>query len=268
MNAEGQWLAEGWAEQLGPSISAMTGTDVRAKRLDSSVPSSSAVTDLWWMQPLTAGQGVGLWLAVSEALWRETGQQVLAAAGLEEADEADIRSTFLEVLQQSLSRLASAIGARLGMEVGLEGGGVQESLPEHVEWHAVEVIGRRGVLGKAWLAGSSALLAALEPPTESSLNPATEGRLEPVRNSQTLDLLLEVELPVAVSFGRAQMRLKDAVKLTTGSIVELNRSISEPVEILVNNCVIARGEVVVIEGNYGVRIKQIISREERLRTLF
>ena len=73
---------------------------------------------------------------------------------------------------------------------------------------------------------------------------------------------------MSVSFGRTQMRLKDAVKLSTGSIVELNRTITEPVEIIVNNCVIARGEVVVVEGNYGVRIKEIISREERLRTLF
>ena len=85
---------------------------------------------------------------------------------------------------------------------------------------------------------------------------------------RTLDLLLEVELPISVSFGRSQMRLKDLVKLNTGSIVELNRSVSEPVEIIVNNCVIARGEVVVVEGNYGVRIKQIISRQERLRSLF
>jgi flagellar motor switch protein FliN/FliY len=83
-----------------------------------------------------------------------------------------------------------------------------------------------------------------------------------------LDLLLEVELPIGVSFGRTQMRLKEALKLTTGSIVELNRSVTEPVEIIVNNCVIARGEVVVVDGNYGVRILEIISREERLRTLF
>ncbi len=61
--------------------------------------------------------------------------------------------------------------------------------------------------------------------------------------------------------------LKDVIKLTTGSIVELNRALSEPVEVIVNNCVIARGEVVVVEGNYGIRIKQVISRQERLRTL-
>lgn len=86
-------------------------------------------------------------------------------------------------------------------------------------------------------------------------------------SAQTFDLLLDVELPVSVSFGRAQIPLKDVLKLTTGAIIELNRSIAEPVEVIVNNCVIARGEVVVVEGNFGVRIQQVISRQERLRTL-
>jgi flagellar motor switch protein FliN/FliY len=82
-----------------------------------------------------------------------------------------------------------------------------------------------------------------------------------------MDLLLDVELPVSISFGRTQLPLKDVLRLTTGSIVELNRGVSEPVEILVNHCLIARGEVVVVEGNYGVRIQQIASRQERLRSL-
>ena len=87
------------------------------------------------------------------------------------------------------------------------------------------------------------------------------------KNSGTLDLLLDVELPVSVSFGRTQLPLRDVMKLATGSIIELNRALSEPVEVIVNNCVIARGEVVVVDGNYGVRINQIITRQERLRTL-
>ncbi|HTM50362.1 MAG TPA: flagellar motor switch protein FliN [Bryobacteraceae bacterium] len=93
--------------------------------------------------------------------------------------------------------------------------------------------------------------------------------LQPVQTerSKTYDLLMEVELPVSVSFGRAQLALRDVLKLNSGSIVELNRTIADPVEIIVNNCVIARGEVVVVEGNYGVRIQHVISREERLRTL-
>ncbi len=72
---------------------------------------------------------------------------------------------------------------------------------------------------------------------------------------------------MSVSFGHAELPIRDVLKLATGSIVELNRSIAEPVEIIVNNVVIARGEVVIVEGNFGVRIKQVISRQERLRTV-
>jgi flagellar motor switch protein FliN/FliY len=85
--------------------------------------------------------------------------------------------------------------------------------------------------------------------------------------SRTMDLLLDVDLPVSISFGKAQLPMKDVLKLTTGSIVELNRGVSEQVEVLVNQCLIARGEVVVIDGNYGVRIQEIVSRQDRLRTL-
>ena len=86
------------------------------------------------------------------------------------------------------------------------------------------------------------------------------------KNSGTLDLLLDVELPVSVSFGKTQMPLQQVLKWTSGSIVELESTVNEPVEVVVNNCVIARGEVVVVDGNYGVRVQQIVSRAERLQT--
>jgi flagellar motor switch protein FliN/FliY len=84
--------------------------------------------------------------------------------------------------------------------------------------------------------------------------------------SKTFDLLLEVALPVAVSFGRTSLQIREVLKLNTGSIVELDRFVTDPVEVIVNDCVIARGEVVVVDGNYGVRINQLASREERLRS--
>ena len=88
----------------------------------------------------------------------------------------------------------------------------------------------------------------------------------PPNSSATLELLLDVELPVRVSFGKAQMPLQQVLKWTTGSIVELESAVNEPVDVVVNNCVIARGEVVVVDGNYGVRIQQIVSRAERIET--
>jgi flagellar motor switch protein FliN/FliY len=56
--------------------------------------------------------------------------------------------------------------------------------------------------------------------------------------------------------------------LASGSIVELNRSAADPVDLLVNNSVIARGEVVVVDGNYGVRVTEIVSRKERIQSIF
>jgi flagellar motor switch protein FliN/FliY len=73
-------------------------------------------------------------------------------------------------------------------------------------------------------------------------------------------------MPVSVSFGRTQMPIKEVLKLTTGSIVELNRALTEPVEVIINDRVIARGEVVVVDGNYGVRILHIVSRQERFQS--
>jgi|SRR5579862_1623131 flagellar motor switch protein FliN/FliY len=95
------------------------------------------------------------------------------------------------------------------------------------------------------------------------INQSAEG---PVKNLETLDLLLDVELPVSVSFGKTQVELQQVLKWTTGSIVELESMVDEPVEVVVNNCVIARGEVVVVDGNYGVRVQEIVSRAQRLET--
>ena len=98
-------------------------------------------------------------------------------------------------------------------------------------------------------------------------HPPSESVIAAPEQSSTFAVLQAVELPVSVSFGRVQIPLKEVLKLTAGSIIELNRTVEEPVEVIVNNCVVARGEVVVVEGNYGVRIQQIMSRQERLEKL-
>jgi len=70
-------------------------------------------------------------------------------------------------------------------------------------------------------------------------------------------------LPVSVSFGRTLLPVREVLRMTTGSMIELNRNVNDYVDVIVNNCVIARGEVVVIEGNYGIRVHEIVSRRER-----
>jgi flagellar motor switch protein FliN/FliY len=65
---------------------------------------------------------------------------------------------------------------------------------------------------------------------------------------------------MTVSFGKVHLPLREVLRLSTGSIIELDRSIGDPVEIIVNRRVVGRGAVVVVDGNYGVRIQQIMAR--------
>ena len=83
-------------------------------------------------------------------------------------------------------------------------------------------------------------------------------------SGSTLGVLLDVELPVTLRFGRTQMALEEVMGLNAGSTIEFDRRPEEPVEVMVNGHVIARGEAVIVKGNYGVRIMEIASRRERL----
>jgi len=79
-----------------------------------------------------------------------------------------------------------------------------------------------------------------------------------------LDLLLDIELPVTLRFGKTRMTLQEVIDLNTGSVIDFGQGAEEPVEVLVNGRVVARGEAVMVQGNYGVRISEIESRRERL----
>ena len=72
-----------------------------------------------------------------------------------------------------------------------------------------------------------------------------------------LDLVMDVELNVTLRFGKRRLTLREVMELTSGSVVELDRELEEPVELLLNGMVIARGEAVVIDGNYGLRVTEV-----------
>ena len=82
-----------------------------------------------------------------------------------------------------------------------------------------------------------------------------------------LDLILDIDLPLTVRFGETEMSLHSLMRLAPGSIIDLGRSPDDPVDILVNGRLVARGEVVVVSGNYGVRIVDVNSAADRLKTV-
>ncbi len=84
---------------------------------------------------------------------------------------------------------------------------------------------------------------------------------------QSLDFILDIPLKITVELGRAKMIVRDVLQLSQGSVVELSKFAGEPLEVLVNEKLIARGEVVVVNEKFGVRITDIISPVERIEQL-
>ncbi len=86
-------------------------------------------------------------------------------------------------------------------------------------------------------------------------------------NDANIGLILDVPLEITVELGRTRKSIKDVLELTNGSIIELERLAGEPVDIMVNGKYLAKGEVVVIDENFGVRITDIASPAERAASL-
>ncbi len=86
-------------------------------------------------------------------------------------------------------------------------------------------------------------------------------------NTRRLDLLLDVPLDVTVELGRTRMTIQDLLALGPGSTIELDKVAGEPLDIVVNDRLVARGEAVVINEKFGIRITDIISRAERIARL-
>jgi flagellar motor switch protein FliN/FliY len=84
---------------------------------------------------------------------------------------------------------------------------------------------------------------------------------------QNLDMILDLPLEVSVRLGQARILIRELLRLDKNSVLELDQGADEPLDIVVNDSVLARGEVVDIEGRLGIRITDIVSRKERVETL-
>jgi flagellar motor switch protein FliN/FliY len=247
---------------MGQAIGSLTGKEFTVAWQERATDPPLLENAIIWQQAFSVVEGPSFWIAAGRDLWESLGKITLEAAGIEDVTDEDCRSTWQEILQQTIAGVATAmtddqfreVTASLGSEIDVE--------PPGLTWLVFSVTDTNN---KVWSFKVSwtVELASL---SESG---AEEERTPPVRSgtsSKTFDLLLEIALPITVSFGRASLQIREVLKLNTGSIVELERFVSDPVEVIVNDCVIARGEVVVVNGNYGVRINQLASREDRLRT--
>lgn len=228
----------------------------------------------------------------------------IAAGGDGSAPPEDIDEGSLQVLQQVLFVMANGLCQGIRNTNGADCNLLQvearyEPIQTPIEWLAQDnllrmdavlqiegiPLGAITVLGDErfglWLSGEQ-----VPQPSESASpsSSATDSPFQPLGEPEAaaepfvplaqaaaapphlggIELILDVPLELTVELGRKRMFIKEILELTVGSIVELDRVAGEPVDVLVNGRILARGEVVVIEDNFGIRITEIINPQEQL----
>ncbi|MFT4063128.1 flagellar motor switch protein FliN [Paraburkholderia sp.] len=107
----------------------------------------------------------------------------------------------------------------------------------------------------------------------AEINPAAGGvfqplsKVEPTSTHNDIDMILDIPVQMTVELGRTKIAIRNLLQLAQGSVVELDGLAGEPMDVLVNGCLIAQGEVVVVNDKFGIRLTDIITPSERIRKL-
>jgi flagellar motor switch protein FliN/FliY len=141
----------------------------------------------------------------------------------------------------------------------LAGGSEESDLPSQAEIDALlaQATGQTE-------AEPSAPAPAAEPGAPSAL---AQPPAAPERPAENIDLILDIQLRLTARLGQMEMPVSEIMKLTPGSVIDIDRFVDEPVELVVNNRPIARGDIVVVQENFGIKIIEIISPTERIQSL-
>jgi flagellar motor switch protein FliN/FliY len=198
---------------------------------------------MWWSCGISVDPRAAILAGASEETWSTLGRAYETAS-----DES-----FENAFSGMVKCIRQVAQVHFGAEVECESTGPSEEPARELAGQPasadIEISFRDGAL-TITVVLTTELVEALG---VTELNEPVKEGLNPV------DRLMHIEVPVSVSVGRAQMRMKDVLALNSGSIVELEQELGDRVEVRVNDCVIARGEMVAVDGNYGVRILELVS---------
>lgn len=210
---------------------------------------------------------------VAELLRLFLGEEVSIAGELDEMQ----REALEELVRQWAGLAASALKpdfgeVRLQVEFDVSGAAADPAGRLFRISDGERSISARMALDEA-LSGAlaEAAPAAAEPaPPPLPVPPSNadpSARVEELLRQGNLQLLMDVELGVMLRFGCRHATLHEVLDLATGAVLELDREIQEPVDLVLNGRVIARGEVVVVDGNYGLRVAEVASPQQRVNSL-
>ncbi|HTV03532.1 MAG TPA: flagellar motor switch protein FliN [Luteitalea sp.] len=252
-------LIDALATNLGESLGAMTGTAVRTR------PTVGEADVAWQVGVQVSGSGAGtVWLGLTRDGATQLVASILGDPSL--VTDADVVDTLKELVGQAASAHAHGAGKGLTLTVDAP---AEATAPAAVDAQQYDLLigtgdpirivgwGRTISAGVQPARAAAAPAAAATPVVASPAGPAP----------RNLDVVLDIELPITVRFGETQMTLESLARLGPGSMIDLDRAPDDPVDLLVNGRLVARGQVVVVSGCYGIRVNEVVSPADRLRSL-
>jgi flagellar motor switch protein FliN/FliY len=250
-----------WAESFVSVLESMT-----AQRPTIAVrPSTSAGWEeglAWWGQKLSILEQPSFWIGAPAKSWDALGRLILSALGVEDPAENDIEATCRDVLAQTSAMVAAQLTSQFGDEI-TGGGSLAGSQPGAIAapvftWSldagSMSMQGA-AVWAEAFLQRCSAFtptVAAAGSGSEESST--TSGGETPQLGGRPADSIPRLDLRVVFMLGSTTLPLREIFKLNIGSVIELNHPAIEPAEVVIHGRVVARGQVVVVNGNYGLKI--------------
>jgi len=209
-------LGAAWSKQFASALEAMA--DERPEMEVREISESPDGDVVWWKQSLDAAPGSAVWIGAPRPASAALGQRILGAAGIDSSDAEEQKNAYLEVVRQSLGSFAGVLGAQIGREVACKEGA--EEAPPADSTVGCEIRIRRADMSPPlyFLINRELLEAASQAATVDvseglvAAAPSATEEQPPAELStraySTLNLLMDVELPVSVSFGRTRVRRK------------------------------------------------------------
>lgn len=202
--------------------------------------------------------------AVVATLAAEESYQVVLVASqlIAEALEGAEGMTPTQALLPALEAAAGSLGTGV-IEDTTEG--TVDNLLESEDWTLATLESERTVEG--WLAVRPSPVDAPETPEEEEpeapAGPITQATATPEQRAESMKLLYDVEMTLTAEIGRTKLAIHDVLDLSPGAVIELDRSAGSAADVMVNGRLIARGEIVVVDEEYGIRITEIVSLNDQ-----
>jgi flagellar motor switch protein FliN len=255
-----QQFLNAWLAEFGRAIEMFTGQQPSlgfSMTETLSIPKTAPA--LWMRQVFSCDSDFEIWIGAEEATWTELGKS------LGDGPPDSLRSTYLEIVNQAQQGAATVTS--LGLPTPIRCGNPETLSTARFDpaWFFlcdVELIDKAG--SPIVIAVEQTALKVLDIAPIPVVEKDASGSIAKNVESSALRRMAGLSLPVSVSIGSTKLEITKVLRARTGSVISLAKDTSDAVDLLVDGVIVARGELVVVKGNYGFRVRQIVNQSHRI----